>query len=540
LKKYILIPVICAFFLVAFKASDYFEISKNISIFADVYKEVNTTYVDEVKPGKLIRAAIDGMLKSLDPYTNFYSEAQAEDYRYQVSGTYSGIGASTRRINGRIFIDSPLEDRPCQKAGLRAGDEIIAIDGIPVKDKSKSVIRDLLTGQSGTSVLVEVNRFSVGSIKKEITRENITLKNVAYSGVIDDIGYIKLVSFTPNAGKEVRDAVLKFKNQGVQKMVLDLRNNGGGLLNEAINIVNVFIPRGELIVETRGKYPEDNRSFKTMNSSVDTETPMVVLINRNSASASEIVAGALQDLDRAVLVGQNSFGKGLVQMTKGLSYNTSMKITTSKYYIPSGRLIQRLDYSNKVEGKALAVADSSKSIFKTRNGRIVIDGEGIHPDAAIKPSKLSELSLSLIQNHILFNYATRFRSKHDSIVSPFKFEVSDSLYNDFCLFIQDKDYDYVTRTEKNINRLESQAKEDKYYDMLSSEFTKLKLTMQNIKNKDTENHKSELKELLQQEIVRRYYYQRGDIEVQFDDDMDWASCKEILTDSIGYNQYLTP
>ncbi|MBL6731177.1 MAG: S41 family peptidase [Bacteroidia bacterium] len=540
MKKYILIPVICAFFLVAFKASDYFEISKNISIFADVYKEVNTTYVDEVKPGKLIRAAIDGMLKSLDPYTNFYSEAQAEDYRFQVSGTYSGIGASTRRINGRIFIDSPLEDRPCQKAGLRAGDEIITIDGIPVKDKSKSVIRDLLTGQSGTSVLVEVNRLSVGRLKKEIIRENITLKNVAYSGVIDDIGYIKLVSFTPKAGKEVRDAVLKFKNQGVQKLVLDLRNNGGGLLNEAINIVNVFIPRGELIVETRGKFPEDNRSFKTMNSPVDTETPLVVLINGNSASASEIVAGALQDLDRAVLVGQNSFGKGLVQTTKGLSYNTSMKITTSKYYIPSGRLIQRLDYSNKVEGKALAVADSSKRIFKTRNGRIVIDGEGIQPDAAIKPLKLSELSLSLIQNHILFNYATRFRSKHDSIVSPFEFEVSDSLYNDFCLFIQDKDYDYVTRTEKNINRLESQAKEDKYYDMLSSEFTKLKLTMQDIKNKDTENHKSELKELLEQEIVRRYYYQRGDIEVQFDDDMDWASCKEILTDSTGYNQYLTP
>jgi carboxyl-terminal processing protease len=540
LKKYILIPVICAFFLVAFKASDYFEISKNISIFADVYKEVNTTYVDEVKPGKLIRAAIDGMLKSLDPYTNFYSEAQAEDYRFQVSGTYSGIGASTRRINGRIFIDSPLEDRPCEKAGLRAGDEIITIDEIPVKDKSKSVIRDLLTGQSGTSVLVEVNRLSVGRIKKEIIRENITLKNIAYSGVIDDIGYIKLVSFTPKAGKEVRDAVLKFKNQGVQKLVLDLRNNGGGLLNEAINIVNVFIPRGELIVETRGKFPEDNRSFKTMNSPVDTETPLVVLINGNSASASEIVAGALQDLDRAVLVGQNSFGKGLVQTTKGLSYNTSMKITTSKYYIPSGRLIQRLDYSNKVGGKALAVADSSKRIFKTRNGRIVIDGEGIQPDAAIKPSKLSELSLSLIQNHILFNYATRFRSKHDSIVSPFEFEVSDSLYNDFCLFIQDKDYDYVTRTEKNINRLESQAKEDKYYDMLSSEFTKLKLTMQDIKNKDTENHKSELKELLEQEIVRRYYYQRGDIEVQFDDDMDWASCKEILTDSTGYNQYLTP
>jgi carboxyl-terminal processing protease len=245
--------------LVAFKASDYFEISKNLSIFADVYKEVNTTYVDEVKPGKLIRAAIDGMLKSLDPYTDFYSEAQAEDYRYQVTGTYSGIGASTRRIDGRIFIDSPLEGKPCQKAGLRAGDEIIAIDGVLVKGKSKSEIHDLLTGQSGTTISVEVDRLSVGRIKKDIIRENITLKNVAYAGVIDNIGYVKLVSFTPNAGKQVRDAVLEFKNQEVKKLVLDLRNNGGGLLNEAINIVNIFVPRGELIVETRGKFPEDNR-----------------------------------------------------------------------------------------------------------------------------------------------------------------------------------------------------------------------------------------------------------------------------------------
>jgi carboxyl-terminal processing protease len=540
LKKYILIPVICAFFLVAFKASDYFEISKNLSIFADVYKEVNTTYVDEVKPGKLIRAAIDGMLKSLDPYTDFYSEAQAEDYRYQVTGTYSGIGASTRRIDGRIFIDSPLEGKPCQKAGLRAGDEIIAIDGVLVKGKSKSEIHDLLTGQSGTTISVEVDRLSVGRIKKDIIRENITLKNVAYAGVIDNIGYVKLVSFTPNAGKQVRDAVLEFKNQEVKKLVLDLRNNGGGLLNEAINIVNIFVPRGELIVETRGKFPEDNRSFKTMNTPVDIETPMVVLINGNSASASEIVAGALQDLDRAVLVGRNSFGKGLVQTTKGLSYNTSMKITTSKYYIPSGRLIQRLDYSNKKEGKALAVADSAKRIFKTRNGRTVIDGEGIQPDVEIKSAAFSELSQSLIKNHLLFNYATRYRSRHDSIVSPLKFDVSDSLYADFCVFIQDKDYDYVSRTENDIEQLESQAKEDKYYDLLSSEFDELKSTMENIKKNDTENHKLELKELLEREIISRYHYQRGEIEVQFDDDMDWTKSKEILSDFTTYNQYLTP
>ena len=539
LKKYILIPVISAVFLLAFKAGDYFEISKNLDIFAEVYKEVNTTYVDEVKPGELIRSAIDGMLKSLDPYTNFYSEAQAEDYKFQVTGTYSGIGASIRRIDNRVYIDSPLEGKPCQKAGLMAGDEIITIDGISIKDKTKSEVHDLLTGQSGSTISVEVDRLSVGRIKKELIRESIIQKNVPYYGIIDGIGFIKLVSFTPKAGKEVRDAVIALKNQGAQKLVLDLRNNGGGLLNEAIDIVNVFVPRGQLIVETRGKYPEDNRSFKTLNAPVDIEIPLVIVINGNSASASEIVAGSLQDLDRAVLVGRNSFGKGLVQTTKGLSYNTSMKITTSKYYIPSGRLIQRLDYSNKIKGKALAVADSSKRIFKTKNGREVIDGEGIHPDVKVEPVRISELSQSLIKNHLFFKYATIFRSKNDSINLPLEFNISDNLFDDFCDFIRDKDYDYVTRTEKDIERLESQATEDKYYGFLSTELSNLKSAMDSIKMNDTKNHKLELKELLEQEIVRRYYYERGEIEVRFDDDADWHISKEILSDLSIYNQHLT-
>lgn len=539
LKKYILIPVISAVFLLAFKAGDYFEISKNLDIFAEVYKEVNTTYVDEVKPGELIRSAIDGMLKSLDPYTNFYSEAQAEDYKFQVTGTYSGIGASIRRIDNRVYIDSPLEGKPCQKAGLMAGDEIITIDGISIKDKTKSEVHDLLTGQSGSRISVEVDRLSVGRIKKDIIRESIIQKNVPYYGIIDGIGFIKLVSFTPKAGKEVRDAVIALKNQGAQKLVLDLRNNGGGLLNEAIDIVNVFVPRGQLIVETRGKYPEDNRSFKTLNAPVDIEIPLVIVINGNSASASEIVAGSLQDLDRAVLVGRNSFGKGLVQTTKGLSYNTSMKITTSKYYIPSGRLIQRLDYSNKIKGKALAVADSSKRIFKTKNGREVIDGEGIHPDVKVKARRISELSQSLIKNHLFFKYATIFRSKNDTIDLPLEFNVSDYLFNEFRDFIKDKDYDYITRTEKDIKQLESQAKEDNYHKFLLAELTKLKSAMDSIKMNDTENHKSEIKELLEQEIVRRYYYQRGEIEVGFDDDTDWHTSKEILSDLSVYNQHLT-
>jgi carboxyl-terminal processing protease len=420
-----------------------------------------------------------------------------------------------------------------------AGDEIITINGISIKDKTRSEVHDLLTGQSGSTISVEVDRLSVGRIKKDIIRERIIQKNVPYYGVIDGIGFIKLVSFTPKAGKEVRDAVTSLKNQGAQKLVLDLRNNGGGLLNEAIDIVNIFVPRGQLIVETRGKYPEDNRSFKTLNAPVDIEIPLVVMINGNSASASEIVAGSLQDLDRAVVVGRNSFGKGLVQTTKGLSYNTSMKITTSKYYIPSGRLIQRLDYSNKIKGKALAVADSSKRLFKTRNGRKVIDGEGIHPDVKVEATRISELSQSLIKNHLFFRYATIFRSKNDTIDLPLEFNVSDYLFNEFRDFIKDKDYNYITRTEKDIKRLESQAKEDKYHKFLSAELTNLKSAMDSIKMNDTENHKSELKELLEQEIVRRYYYQRGEIEVGFDDDADWHTSKGILSDLSVYNQHLT-
>ena len=372
MKKYIYLLLIGVFGLFAFKAEDYFEISKNLDIFAEVYKEVNTTYVDEVKPGELIRAAIDGMLKSLDPYTNFYSEAQAEDYRYQVTGTYAGIGSTIRTIDDYVYIESPVEGFPAHKAGLLPGDKILAVDGEDMEGKKSSEVTEYLKGKAGTSFELTLERLGEGELTKSITREKIKIKNVPYQGIIkDEIGYIKLTGFTPNAGKEVRDAVIDLKDKGATKLVLDLRNNGGGLLHEAINIVNVFVPRGETIVITRGKFEEDNRSYKTLNSPVDVDIPLVILINGNSASASEIVSGALQDLDRAVLVGRNSFGKGLVQTTKRLTYNTSMKITTAKYYIPSGRLIQRLDYGNKVNGRAIAVADSTKRAFKTRNGRAV-------------------------------------------------------------------------------------------------------------------------------------------------------------------------
>jgi carboxyl-terminal processing protease len=540
LKKYIILLFIGAFGLFAFKAEDYFEISKNLDIFAEVYKEANTTYVDDVKPGELIRAAIDGMLGSLDPYTNFYSEAQAEDYRYQTTGTYAGIGSTIRTIGDYVYIESPVDGFPAHKAGLLPGDKILEVDGEDMKGKKNSELTDYLKGKAGTTFTIKIERLGEGVLDKSITRENIKLKNVPYHGIIENnIGYLKLTSFTPNAGKEVQEAVVDLKAKGASSLVLDLRNNGGGLLHEAINIVNVFVPRGEIIVVTKGKFSEDNRTYKTLNSPVDTDIPLIVLINGNSASASEIVSGALQDLDRAVLVGRNSFGKGLVQTTKRLTYNTSMKITTAKYYIPSGRLIQRLDYGNKVNGKAIAVADSAKKAFVTRNGRAVTDGEGIQPDEKIELPDFSKLAQSLVRNDLIFSYANKYRSENATAEEPLKFDVDDALYTDFTQFLSDKEYTYTTRTESDLEKLEKQAKDDNYYDLLKEELDKLKLALENTKRADLTNQKAEIKELLEFEIIKRYYFERGKVEIGFDDDKDWAKVTDILGDPKKYTTILT-
>ena len=539
LKKYLIILLFGGLGLVAFKADDYFEISKNLEIFADVYKQVNTSYVDEVKPGELIRAAINGMLASLDPYTNFYSEAQAEEYRYQVTGTFAGIGSSIRRIGDYIYIESPLDDFPAQKAGLLPGDKILEVDGQSMKGKKTDEVTDFLKGKAGTSFNLKIERTGAGILDKTITRETIKVKNVPYHGVIEDhIGFIKLTGFTQNAGKEVQDALIDLKSKGATKVVLDLRNNGGGLLHEAVNIVNIFVPKGTTIVVTKGKFEEDNRTYKTLNSPVDTEIPLVILINNNSASASEIVSGALQDLDRAILVGQNSFGKGLVQTTMSLNYNTSMKVTTAKYYIPSGRLIQRLDYGNKVNGKAIAVADSAKKEYSTKNGRKVTDGEGIQPDVPVDELTYSKLAQALIKNDLLFKFANQFRSTHESIEEALKYNVSDDVFNDFKKFISDKEYTYTTQTERDLEKLEKQAKEEKYFSLLEEELTKLKKALESTKQSDLENHQEELKELLEYEIVKRYYFEKGKVEVGFDDDLEWAKAKSILNNSNAYNNLL--
>lgn len=538
-KKHLIVVLFAALSLLAFKADDYFEISKNLDIFVSVYKEVNTSYVDEVKPGELIRAAIDGMLKSLDPYTNFYSEAQTEDYRYEVTGTYAGIGSTIRTVDGYVAIESPYDNYPAQKAGLLPGDKILEIDGVSMKGKTSNEVTDYLKGNAGTSFSMKIDRYGVGELTKTITREQITMKNVPYFGKVNnDVGYIELTGFTPNAGKEVRDAVTALKAEGAKSLILDLRNNGGGLLFEAINIVNVFVPRGQTIVVTKGKYSEDNQSYKTLNAPVDTEIPLIVIINGNSASASEIVSGALQDLDRAVLVGRNSFGKGLVQSTKPLTYNTQMKITTAKYYIPSGRLIQRLDYVNKVNGKAIAVADSVKQQFKTLSGRPVVDGEGIQPDVLIEEQQYSKIAQSLLQNNLTFKYANIFKGKNQSIASPMQFDVSDEVFADFENYLKDKDYSYKTKTEESLKQFIEQAKNDKYYSLLKEELTKLEEELIATKQGDLQANKQEIKELLEYEIVKRYYFDKGKVEVTFDDDIDLAKAISILTDAKQYNKIL--
>ncbi|MFT5156527.1 MAG: carboxyl-terminal processing protease [Bacteroidia bacterium] len=539
-KHVLLILLSCAGISLAFKqVDDYFEVSKNLDIFTQVYKEVNLSYVDEVKPGKLIREAIDGMLYSLDPYTNFYSEAQAEDYRFQVTGSYGGIGANIRNMNGKLVVARVFEGFPAQLADLRAGDILTQVDGKSVDGKSSSDLSDLLKGTAGTSVILTVDRPEIGEKNITVERATIKVKNVPYFGMIDNkMGYVKLVGFTPDAGKEVQDAVVQLKRDGAESIILDLRGNGGGLLHEAVNIVNVFVKKGQLIVSTRGKERENDRLYKTLNSPVDTEIPLVVLIDEGSASASEIVSGSIQDLDRGVVIGTKSFGKGLVQSTRMLTYNTQMKITTAKYYTPSGRCIQRLDYAHKQNGKAVIVADSLKHIFKTRNGREVTDGEGVTPDVAAGFSELSKIGQSLLRNDLIFDFATKYRNSHDAINDPKSFNLTSQDFQDFKNFLNGKDYSYETGTEKAIEALEKYSKVEEYHASMEANISVLKSTLKVNKNTDIDRHKTEIMNILETEVSSRYYFDRAMVESTFNYDPDIKSASELFMNRVKYAKIL--
>lgn len=545
--KIFIIVILSGVFVAADTSKNqYFEISKNLDVFATLYKELNTYYVDDIEPATLIRSGIDAMLQTLDPYTNFISEDDIEDYRLQTTGKYGGIGAFIRKIDSYIVVSEPYENYPAYKAGLLAGDKIMSIDGQAMKDKNSDDVSKLLKGQAGTTVSLQIKRPLADGTEKDmtitLTREEIKLLNVPHFSMINnEIAYIQLSNFTEDAGKEVRDAMekLKLENPSIKGVVFDLRGNPGGLLNEAVNVSNVFIDKGKEIVTTKGKVKEWDKVFRSLNPAVDALIPIVVLTNRGSASASEIVAGSIQDFDRGVIVGQRTFGKGLVQTTRSLSYNTKLKVTTAKYYVPSGRCIQAINYAEKDDdGSVKRIPDSLKVAFKTANGRTVYDGGGIDPDITIEQEKLSAIAISLISKNLIFNYATLYKAKHNNIADAKNFHLTSDDYQDFITFLKDKEYDYKTDTEKMIEEFKKTAEEEKYYEAIKKDFETLAANVKHDKEKDLLKFKTELQELLEEEIVSRYYFGKGRTMASFDNDKDIQEAIKILNDKPRYYKIL--
>ena len=495
-------------------SDEFFEISKNLEIFTAVYKELNIYYVDDTKPGALMKSGIDAMLHSLDPYTVYYPESRIEDAMFMQTGQYGGIGTLVNTIDGKITITEPYEGFAAAKAGLMAGDVVTKVNGKSVEGKKHEDISDLLTGQPGSEVELTVKRTGTTEpLTIKIKREEIKIADVPYYSILDDnkTGYIKLSGFTQTASQDVRAAFVDLKKKNMTQCVLDLRGNGGGLLREAINIVNFFVPKGTEIVRTKGKIEEWNKTYMALNEPLDTDIPLIVLVDGMSASASEIVSGSLQDLDRAVVMGVESYGKGLVQQTKDLAYNTKMKLTVAKYYTPSGRCIQRLDYAHRDEesGEVKAVSDSVIKAFTTRNGRTVFDGRGIKPEVEVKPEDASNILSGLVNNWIIFHWATAFRIAHPTIDSAATFRMSDADYSTFVAFAKDQKFEYNTDTEELFKKLKKKSQDEKYYEGAEKEFDQLFARIEPHKEQDLIKFKSQIKEYLENEIVARYYLQKG-------------------------------
>ncbi len=527
--------------LFAFKqADDYFEVSKNMEIFGNVYKEIHTGYVDEIKPGDLMKKGIDAMLGSLDPYTNFYTESQAEDAMIMRSGEYGGIGCSSIKRDKYQYINIVYKGLAADKAGLRVGDKVLEINGKSFVGKSLDESGDAIRGAPNTKVTITVERDGQRQLI-EITREEIKQKNVPYYGLINaETGYIKLEHFMMGASKEIRDALLSLKQKGIKQLVLDLRDNGGGLLHEAVAIVNIFVDKNQVVVTTKGRAEEAFKQYKTLDPVTDGNIPLIVLVNNHSASASEIVCGAIQDFDRGVVVGRNTYGKGLVQNTRMLVYGTQMKLTIAKYYIPSNRCIQLLDYSKRnPDGSAGIVPDSLRKAFKTKNGRTVYDGGGVKPDVVVSEAVLANISKSLEQEYMIFDYATRYRSQHAQIGEIGKFKLTDADFEDFKKFITERNFSYNTQTEKALKGLEDKAKEEKFTDNMQTEISELKKALKKIKDLDIDKNKAEIMVLLQAEIARRYYYEEALIESSFLSDPDVLKVIELFGNTAAYQSILT-
>lgn len=527
--------------VIAFTPTEnYFEISKNLEIFTNLYKQLNIYYVDETKPGDLMKTGIEAMLESLDPYTVYYPESKIEDYRFMTTGQYGGIGALINTIDGNVTIMEPYEDYAAYEAGLKAGDIIRTIDGREVDGLDSEQISTLLKGQAGTEVIVEIERPGVDGINAyTVERQDVQIPDIPYYGMIDDkTGYIHLRSFTKTASAEVKRALVDLQNeQGMERLVFDLRGNGGGLLREAINIVNIFVPKGTEIVSTRGKLDEWNKTHSALAEPMAPDLPLVVLVDGSSASASEIVSGALQDLDRAVIVGTPTFGKGLVQQTKDLSYNTKLKLTVAKYYIPSGRCIQKLDYSHREDGYVDEVPDSLIQEFRTSGGRKVYDGRGIRPDVEVGQEELSNILNGLMQNHVIFHYATDFVGSTDSISEPEAFDLGEG-YDVFVEFALKNDFNYDTRTERVLEQLREIAEAERYYQGAEDAFAQLEAELTPEKSRDLYKFRDQIEFTLEEEIVSRFHYQEGAIRYGLKHDPVLKRATEIFEGE--YDQILSP
>ena len=524
-------------------AERYFEIAKSLDIFATLFKEVNAYYVDDVEPKKLIRNGIDNMLESLDPYTVYIPEEELENFRVLTTGQYAGIGALINVINNKTVITHPYKDFPAYKAGVRVGDEIVAINGKNMVGKLPGEITANLKGQAKTEVELKVKRAGVGELTFKIKREKISITNISYFGMVgtSDVGYIKLDEFTPGAAKEVSEAVLSLKAQGAKKLILDLRDNLGGLMHEGINIVNLFIAKNQEVVSTKGKVKEWNKTYSTLNNPLDTEIPLAVLTSEVSASAAEIVSGSLQDYDRAVLVGRRTFGKGLVQTTRQLSYGSELKVTVAKYYIPSGRCIQALDYAHRnADGSVSKFADSLRTEFKTKGGRKVLDGNGIDPDVSTEDEYLSAVTSALIQNGFVFEYASKYCGEHP-VKPDFKtFKLSDADYTKFTEWLKTQKFTYKSELETNTNELIKAAKEERYYPEIEAQLSDLKRRIETSKTTDLIRFKKEISEVLEQQIAFHYSLAEGEAAVTLSRDKTVAEAVKILGDNNRYKTILTP
>ena len=543
-KKILIVAVLMPLILLgifSFSNDDkHFEMAKNLEIFASLYTEIDKYYVDEVNPNTLIKTSIDAMLENLDPYTVYIPEDDIEDFRTNATGEYGGLGIQSNKINDRHIVLNLYDNSPAKSAGIKIGDVITEVDGVRLENLTDEQAGKLMKGQSGSDIKIKVIRNDSEQLSFETTREKITIPNISYSAVLDQsTGYLRLSEFTRDAADDVRKTVLELKEKGATSLIIDLRENPGGLLDEAVGICNLFLPKGSKIVDTKGKIDAQSRSYEANQEPLDLNIPIAVIINNGSASASEIVSGVLQDYDRGVIIGQKSYGKGLVQVSRDLSYNSKLKVTTAKYYIPSGRCIQALDYAKrKADGSATKVADSLKQEFRTTRNRIVYDGAGIDPDINIKEPITSSFASNLQESGLIFDYAIKYYYANDTIASPRDFSLSDSEYQAFVDWMKEKSFDNPSQVENTLELLKEAATEDDVYNKLVSEIEDISTSVERIKSNGLLTFKPEIKNLLENQIILMYYYTSGQVEASLNKDEEIKEALKILSDSEAYTSKL--